>query len=118
MKKLSATYADLPISTNKKTRKEDYRRFLFSVAEEIGLNENHLRRMSMKDMISLLKKIAPKGCVFSDNEFGSAGYKLNRNMKGDIDSYYDKVIIGRGIINEQKRKSCYKETASILANSR
>ena len=95
MKKLSAAYADLPISTNKKTRRDDYRRFLFSVAEEAGLNENKLRRMSMENMIKLLKKITPEGCIFSDNEFGSAGYKLNRTMKGDLDIYYDKIIIGK-----------------------
>ena len=95
MKKLSAVYADLPISTNKKTRKADYKKFLLYVAEEIGLNENKLRRMTLEEMVKLLIKIAPNGCVFSDNEFGSAGYKLNRTMKGDLDIYYNKVIIGK-----------------------
>ena len=95
MKKLSAIYANLPISTNKDTRKSDYKKFLFNVSEEVGLDENKLRRMNIKQMIALLKKIAPDGCVFSENEFGSAGYKLNRRVNGDLDEYYNNVIIGK-----------------------
>lgn len=92
MKKLCAVYADQAISKDKNKRKKDYIAFLCKVAEEVGLNETKIRKISLKEAVSILQKIAPCGCEFSEDEFGYAGFKIVEDKS--TDEYYEEVVKG------------------------